>query len=85
MIETLAQIAGTTGRGKPFVAGLVLWGDGGDDDVVVEVAPVLKRTKGWTRSQVRSYIRMQHQQGWTVSVVHRIEREKPAWFTNRKA
>lgn len=65
-VEILAQI--TVKGEKPFTAGIVLW-----DDVVVEAAPIvgyMKRQK-WTRDRVRRECR---KNGWTVSVVHQIER-----------
>lgn len=69
MIEILAQI---DSRQEPkFTAGIVLW-----DDVVVEAAPIvgyMKRQK-WTRDRVRTYC---NQRGWTVEVVHRLERARP--------
>jgi len=73
MIEMLAQIDGTS-KGRPFVAGIVLW-----DDIVIEAAPILKfMAKGkWTRQQVRSFV---GQKRWKISVVHQLERERPAWW-----
>ena len=68
MIELLAQIEGTH-RGKPFVAGLVLW-----DDKVVEAAPIVRFMRKWTRQQVRSFV---GQKGWKICVVHQLERERP--------
>jgi hypothetical protein len=81
MVETLAIVDGFT-RGRAFYAGIVLWSRGdtsGDDDVVVETAPVCRRFKGWTRRQVRSYVGQQYPR-WTVSVVHQTERERPPWW-----
>jgi hypothetical protein len=66
MIETLAQI-----HGDKFHAGIVLF-----DDVVVEAAPIvrfMKRGK-WSRDRVREHCRTK---GWTVEVVHQIERSRP--------
>lgn len=72
MKETLAQIeAPDTGKRKGFAAGIVLW-----DDRVVEAAPIvgyMKRER-YTRAQVRAYCA---QRGWTVRVVHELERERP--------
>jgi hypothetical protein len=82
VIETLAQVLGETAKG-PFAAGLVLWGDGGDGDVVVEAAPIIgyMKKQGWTKQQVRSYVGMRKHKGWSVSVVHQINREQPTWWT----
>jgi hypothetical protein len=66
MIEILAQI-----HGDHFHAGLVLF-----DDVVVEAAPIvhyMKRGK-WKRDRVRAHCK---QKGWTIEVIHRIERARP--------
>ena len=69
MIEILAQIH-APGR-KGFTAGIVLW-----DGEVVEAAPIvgyMKRGK-FTRWRVREYCQ---QRGWTVNIVHQLERERP--------
>jgi hypothetical protein len=66
VIEVLAQI-----KGEKFTAGIVLF-----DDVVVEAAPIvhfMKRGK-FTRDRVREHCR---KKGWSVSVVHQIERARP--------
>ena len=69
MIELLAQVEGKS-RGRPFVAGIVLW-----DDKVVVTAPILRRElAGKTRDQVRAIC---ERNGWKVSVVHQLERERP--------
>jgi len=66
MKETLAAI-----DAPHFFAGVVLW-----DDRVVEAADVVKymRKGRWTRARVRDYCR---EKGWTVSVVHELERSRP--------
>jgi hypothetical protein len=64
MIEILAQI---TSDAKPrFTAGIVLW-----DDKVIEVAPIVKYMKKWSRAQVRDYCA---RRGWKISIVHQVER-----------
>ncbi len=68
MKETLAQIRAEGARG--FTAAIVLW-----DDKVVEVAPILRKALGGkSRDYVRKYCA---EKGWTVSVVHELERAKP--------
>lgn len=65
-VEILAQI-----QSDNFRAGIVLF-----DDVVVEAAPIvhyMKRGK-WGRDRVRDYCRSK---GWSVEVVHQIERTRP--------
>jgi hypothetical protein len=63
MTEILAQI--TTPK---FCAGLVLW-----DDKVVEIAPILRRMRGWTRDRVRDYCQ---RRGWKIEVVHVLQRAR---------
>lgn len=60
--EILAQI-----RAPSFTAGIVLF-----DDVVVETAPVVRYMRRWSREKVREECR---RRGWTVTVIHQIERE----------
>jgi hypothetical protein len=81
VIEILAQVKGWTAKG-PFAAGIVLWETSDGEFEVVETAPILRRMRGWTRQQTRSYIGKQGHgaQRWTVSVVHQIERERPPWW-----
>jgi hypothetical protein len=70
VIEILAQIAGKHRTGKNFHAGIVLW-----DDLVIEAAPIvhyMKRGK-WDRDRVRAHCL---EKGWTIDVVHRMERSK---------
>lgn len=70
MIEILAQITGKDRKGRAFCAGLVLW-----DDRVVEAAPIVRQMlKGRPRDQVREICL---REGWRISVVHRLERERP--------
>ena len=71
MKETLASIETPRTVKKPFSAGIVLW-----DDVVVEAAPIVgyMKRKRWTRQQVRDYCKAK---GWSVSVVHELERARP--------
>lgn len=65
--EILAQItAGKTEKAKGFCAGIVLW-----DDKVIEVAPIVKYMKTWSRSRVRDYCA---ERGWKISIVHQVER-----------
>ena len=64
MKETLAAI-----DAPHFFAGVVLW-----DDRVVEAADIVKYMRRWTRKRVRDYCKAK---GWTVSVVHELERAKP--------
>lgn len=45
-----------------FYAGVVLW-----DDKVIEVAPILRYMKGWSRGRVRSYC---SDKKWRVIVVY---------------
>jgi hypothetical protein len=70
VIELLAAI-----DAPHFHCAVVLW-----DDVVVEAAPIVRKAlKGKTRDYVRSYCA---RKGWTVSVIHQIEREHP-WQTTK--
>jgi len=66
MKETLAVI-----DAPHFYAGIILW-----DDRVVEAANIVKymRKDKWTRARVRAYCA---EKGWTVSVVHELERTRP--------
>jgi hypothetical protein len=66
MIEILASI-----DAPHFHAGIVLF-----DDVVVEAAPIVHYMKKgkWKRKRVRDYCR---EQGWEITVVHRVERSRP--------
>jgi hypothetical protein len=69
MIELLAQVEGKDGRGRPFSAGIVLW-----DDRVVVTAPILRRALARkTRDQVRDICA---RNGWRISVVHEVRRER---------
>jgi len=68
VIELLAQVEGES-RGRPFIAGIVLW-----DDIVVEAAPIVRYMRKWTRQRVRSFV---GQKGWKIVVVHQLERERP--------
>ena len=52
----LAQI-----KAPHFTAGIVL-----TDDVVTEVAPIVKYMRGWSRASVRNYC---DEKGWRVSIV----------------
>jgi hypothetical protein len=63
MIETLAAI-----DAPHFYAGIVLL-----DDAVTEAAPIVKYMRKWDRKRVREYCQGK---GWTVTVVHRIERAR---------
>lgn len=67
MTELLAQI--TSPGPKGFCAGIVLWNDN-----VVEVAPIIGYMKRWPRQRVREYCELR---GWSIRVVHQIEREQP--------
>ena len=70
MIEILAQIdAPKNSKDSGFCVGIVLW-----DDVVVEASGVVKYMKRWSRGKVRTYCA---QRGWTVTVVHQLQRAKP--------
>ena len=70
MIEILAQIdAPKNSKDNGFCVGIVLW-----DDVVVEASGVVKFMKRWSRGKVRHYCATR---GWTVTVVHQLERAKP--------
>lgn len=60
--EILAQI-----RAPNFTAGIVLF-----DDVVVETAPIVRYIRKWSRDRVRAEYQ---QRGWTVTVVHQMQRE----------
>lgn len=62
-----------------FFAGVVLWETPDGVFEVVEAAPILSYMKQqrWTRERVRDYVT---KKGWTVSVVHIIERERPTWW-----
>ncbi|MGY8661743.1 hypothetical protein Q3C01_05160 [Bradyrhizobium sp. UFLA05-109] len=60
--EILAQI-----RAPSFTAGIVLF-----DDKVIETAPILRYMRNWSRDRVRAECQ---QRGWTVSVVHQMERD----------
>lgn len=64
MKETLAAI-----DAPHFFAGVVLW-----DDRVVEAADIVKYMRRWSRARVRDYCRTK---GWSVSVVHELERSRP--------
>ena len=64
MKETLASI-----DAPHFNAGIVLW-----DDLVIEAAPIVRYMRKWPRDRVRSYCK---DKGWTVCVVHELERAKP--------
>lgn len=64
MVETLACI-----EAPHFTAGIVLW-----DDKVVEVAPIVRYMKKWSRERVRSYCQGK---SWKVSVVYQMERSDP--------
>lgn len=67
MIEMLASVEGKDHKGRPFVAGAVLW-----DDKVVVTAPILRRALARkTRDQVREICR---QRGWKVTVVYEQRR-----------
>jgi hypothetical protein len=72
VIETLAAI-----DAPHFLAGVVLW-----NDRVVEAADIVgyMKRKRWTRDQVRDYCR---RQGWTITVVHQIERRDIVRSTRR--
>lgn len=61
--ETLASI-----DAPHFVAGIVLW-----DDVVVEVSPIVKYMKGWSRKQVRQYC---ERKSWRIICVHELQRNR---------
>jgi hypothetical protein len=66
MTEILAAI-----DSPHFFAGIVLF-----DNVVVEAAPIvayMKKDK-WSRERVRDYCKTK---GWTVTVIHSHERERP--------
>ncbi|MGY8677282.1 hypothetical protein Q2941_05620 [Bradyrhizobium sp. UFLA05-153] len=60
--EVLAQI-----RAPNFTAGIVLF-----DDKVVETAPIVGYMRSWSRDRVRAECQ---QRGWTVSVVHQMQRD----------
>lgn len=64
MKETLAQI-----DAPHFCCGIVLW-----DNVVVEAAPIVRYMRKWSRERVRAYCA---DKGWSVTVVHELERAKP--------
>jgi hypothetical protein len=67
VIETLAEIdAPKTERHGRFCAGVVLW-----DDKVVEVAPIVRFMKGWSRDNVRRHC---VRKGWAISVVTETKR-----------
>jgi hypothetical protein len=53
---TLAQITA-----KHFVAAILL-----DNDVVVQVAPILKYMRGWSRDRVRAYCA---EKKWEIKVI----------------
>jgi len=70
MIEILAQIdAPKNTKDGGFCVGIVLW-----DDRVVEASGVIKYMRKWSRDQVRDYC---VKRGWTITVVHRLERTTP--------
>jgi hypothetical protein len=67
MRELLAEIEAPGPKG--FVAGIVLW-----DDRVVEAAPIVRWMRGLSRQAVREHC---ERKGWTITVVHLLERSKP--------
>lgn len=76
MIETLASIDAPGKKG--FRAGVVLW-----DDVAVEAAPIIgyMARQKWTRDRIRHYCT---ERGWSVSIVHQIERANPHDFEKQR-
>jgi hypothetical protein len=69
MIEILATIETPANADEPFCGSVVLW-----YDRVVEAHDVIKYMRKWTRERVRDHC---IKNGWTITVVHQLERTNP--------